>query len=72
MLKNYLKIKEAAELLGVSQLTLRNWDKKGKLPAHRHPLNNYRIYHLVDLERFLEKINKSRPRKLAVKLIDDD
>jgi excisionase family DNA binding protein len=71
MWKNYLRIKEAAEFLGISQLTLRNWDKKGKLAAHRHPLNNYRLYRLADLEKFLEKINKNKPRKLKVKLVED-
>jgi len=71
MWKNYLRIKEAAELLGISELTLRNWDKKGILTAHRHPANNYRLYRLADLEIFLEKIEKSRPRKLRVRLIED-
>jgi len=71
MWKNYLRIKEAAEFLGVSELTLRNWDKAGKLTAHRHPLNNYRLYRRSDLEKFLEKIEKNRPRKLRIKLVED-
>lgn len=71
MWKRYLRIKEAAELLEVSQLTLRNWDKAGKLSAFRHPANNYRLYRIVDLEKFLEKINKNRPKKLKVKLIEE-
>jgi len=33
----YFSIKEAAEILGVSPLTLRNWDKAGKFKAQRHP-----------------------------------
>lgn len=40
---------EAASYLGVSKSTLRNWDKEGKLKAHRHPLNQYRAYDLDDL-----------------------
>lgn len=40
---------EAASYLGVSKATLRNWDKEGKLKAHRHPLNRYRAYDLKDL-----------------------
>src|SRR2546423_15369880 len=35
---------EAASYLGVSKATLRNWDREGKLKAHRHPLNRYRVY----------------------------
>ena len=71
MWKNYLKIKEAAEFLGVSPLTLRNWDKKGKLASYRHPINHYRLYRTADLEKFLEKTEKNRPRKLKVKLVEE-
>ena len=42
MEKKYYTIKQAAKILGVAPLTLRNWDKKGKLKAYRHPANNYR------------------------------
>lgn len=66
-----MRVKEAAEFLGVSELTIRNWDKKGKLPAHRHPANNYRLYRMADLEKITNKIEKNRPRKLKVKLIKD-
>lgn len=34
----------SAELLGVSEQTLRRWDKAGKLRAARHPMNGYRLY----------------------------
>ena len=36
-LKNYITIKEAAAFLGVNPMTLRNWDKQGKLKSRRHP-----------------------------------
>ena len=39
-----LTIKAAAELLGVSEQTLRRWDDAGKLRAKRHPINGYRLY----------------------------
>ncbi len=39
-----LTIKEAAELLGVSEVTLRRWDRSGKFCPHRHPVNGYRCY----------------------------
>lgn len=39
-----LTIKAAAELLGVCEQTLRRWDRGGKLPAKRHPMNGYRLY----------------------------
>ncbi len=52
----YINIKEAAEMLGVSKLTLRNWDKSGKLEAHRHPINNYRVYLKEDLDKLISQI----------------
>ena len=58
--KKYLKIKEVAELFGVTPLTLRNWDKAGKLKAYRHPMNNYRVYKPEDIELFLRKIESGR------------
>ena len=54
--KRYLKIKEVAQILDITPLTLRNWDKSGKLKAYRNPINNYRIYKPEDIELFLRKI----------------
>ena len=54
--KSYLTVKEVADLLGVTPLTLRNWDKSGKLKAYRNPINNYRIYKPGDVELLLRKI----------------
>jgi DNA (cytosine-5)-methyltransferase 1 len=54
---DYLQIKEASELLGVTATTLRNWEKKGKLLSHRHPINKYRLYKREDLEALLQKID---------------
>ena len=42
--KPVLLIAEAAEVLGVSQVTLRRWDASGRFPARRHPINGYRLY----------------------------
>ena len=60
-----MKIREAAELLGVSPSTLRNWGREGKMPTHRHPINGYRLYRRKDLERLLSKVAKSAKRKKA-------
>lgn len=69
----YFSIKEASDILGVSPLTLRNWDKSGKFPAHRHPMNNYRVYKLSALEHIIEDIeggtNKSNAEKKMKKLL---
>lgn len=52
-LDEYLTVKSAAEFLGVSPSTLRNWDRAGKLTPHRHPMNHYRLYRRNELEAVL-------------------
>lgn len=44
VMKEYLTLSEASELIGKSKETLRRWDKEGKLTAVREPLSNYRVY----------------------------
>jgi excisionase family DNA binding protein len=58
-LKSYMRIKEAAEFLGVSQGTLRNWGRNGKISTHRHPINGYRLYRKTDLEALLRQVEGS-------------
>lgn len=64
----YLTIKKASKLLHVTPLTLRNWDKKGVLRPYRHPVNNYRVYRIDQIESFLRKLemskNKTAKRKM--------
>ncbi|OGT10814.1 MAG: hypothetical protein A2X77_00505 [Gammaproteobacteria bacterium GWE2_42_36] len=52
----FITIKEAAAVLHVSKDTLRRWDKAGKLKTKRHPMNNYRIYYLDDLNKVKKAI----------------
>jgi len=54
--KRYFGIKEVAKLLNVTNLTLRNWDKAGKLKAYRNPINNYRLYKPEDIELFIRRL----------------
>ncbi|MEX2145282.1 MAG: MerR family transcriptional regulator [Candidatus Spechtbacterales bacterium] len=58
--KTYYTVGEAAYILGVTPLTLRNWDGNGKLKAKRNPINNYRVYKQSDIERLLRKIDGPR------------
>lgn len=76
----YITIKQASKILGVSSLTLRNWDNNGKLKAHRHPMNNYRVYKIEDLEKVIHEIEvnagmrkstKKEVHKLIVKHLRD-
>ena len=74
-----ITIRKAAEILGVTPLTLRNWDNSGKFEASRHPINNYRVYKLSDIEKLLTEIeaskgkrpNKKQVRKLVVQHLTD-
>jgi len=72
--QRYITIKQAAGMLGVSPLTLRNWDKKGQLVAYRHPINNYRVYKVEDIEKLLNRMEQdpSKPRKLKIDFIEED
>lgn len=63
MEKKYFTIKEAAELLGVTPLTLRNWDKSGKLSASRNPINNYRVYRREDIEDIVGELEFGNTEK---------
>ena len=58
-LESYLRKKQAAEFIGVSESTLRNWERTGKITTYRHPISRYRLYKKVDLEALLKKIEKS-------------
>lgn len=81
MENKYININQAARILGVSTLTLRNWDNSGKFPAGRHPISNYRVYRVKDLEDLLIAMEESqghkRPsreevKKLVVKHLGDE
>ena len=65
-LDSFLTVTEAAEYLGVSPNTIRNWGRDGKIKEHRHPINNYRLFKHVDLDKLLKKANqpakKPKPR----------
>lgn len=55
-INEYLRITEAAQFLGVSNLTLRNWGKQNKIPTYRSPTSGYRLYKKEDLEKILEDL----------------
>lgn len=63
MRNKFIQIKEASEILGVSKLTLRNWDNNGKLRAYRHPISNYRVYRAEDIDNIIRKIETSEKPK---------
>jgi len=61
--QGFLRVKEAAELLGVSPNTVRAWGAAGKIPEYRHPVNHYRLYKRKELEAVLRRLVKATPSK---------
>lgn len=55
-LREYVKVAEAARILGVSQGTVRTWAEAGKIPMQRNPANGYRLFRRDDLLDFLGRI----------------
>ena len=55
-----LTIKQAAEILGVAEVTLRRWDALGKFRAKRHPMNGYRLYAERDVILLRDRIDSGR------------
>jgi excisionase family DNA binding protein len=53
-------ISEAADYLGVFRLTLRNWEKQGKVKSLR-TLGGHRRYRKEELDRILEIMEKAIP-----------
>ena len=62
-LDEYLRIKKAAEYLGVSPNTLRNWGRDGRIIEHRHPVNNYRLFKRRELDQILRKLHLTAIRR---------
>jgi len=54
--KKLLTIRQAAKELGVSPDTLRRWDRAGKLKSTRHPMNNYRLYNIENIQKLKKKL----------------
>lgn len=54
----YLTVHDVAKRLGISTQAVRIWTEKGVLKAARHPVNKYRLYRRVDVERVLTNIEE--------------
>ena len=68
MPKKFLTVNEVARILGITPLTVRNWDQKGKLVAYRNPVNNYRLYKTEDVEIILRQIDQSKEKTRKLKI----
>jgi MerR family transcriptional regulator, copper efflux regulator len=61
-LSDYRRVAEAAECLGVSANTLRNWVNAGKIVAVRHPVNDYRLFKRADLDALLKRVDAAHKK----------
>jgi predicted site-specific integrase-resolvase len=50
----YVSIKDAAKLIGIPEITLRRWSKKGRVPHLLTPTGRL-TYKISDLEEFQKK-----------------
>jgi len=55
--KKYYSLNEVSEILGKSKETLRRWDRDGKFPAVREPMNKYRIYKKEQVNSLLKQLD---------------
>ena len=60
---DYLTVKAACKLLGVSPNTLRSWGAAGKVTEYRHPVNNYRLFRRDELATLRERIRHPETRR---------
>ena len=58
-MEGFVRVKQAASMLGVSPNTIRAWGAVGKVPEYRHPVNNYRLYKFADLKKILRRLEKT-------------
>ena len=61
--EHYLIVEAEQEYLGVSPNTLRNWSRSGRISEYRHPVNNYRLFGVSDLDRLLKKTEQSATKR---------
>lgn len=60
-LKDLVRISAAATTLGVTTQTVRNWAESGRLQCVRHPVNGYRLFDRLELERLLASTSCELP-----------
>lgn len=62
----YYSIGQFAELIGKTEQTLRNWDKKGVLKPHHVTESGYRYYSQEQLNHFLGIQNKTQIQRKVI------
>lgn len=66
--QGFFNINEAAKMVGVSQATIRNWEKNGLIKSKRRD-NNYRVFDFRDIETLKTIKHYSAEKGMTQKLI---
>ena len=56
----FIRIAEAAKMIGITPTTLRTWERKGKIASYRNPINNWRMYKSDEIEKLMERIQPTK------------
>jgi DNA (cytosine-5)-methyltransferase 1 len=67
-MQNLITVHEAAKIIGVSPDTIRRWDKKGLIKAHRSELN-YRVFDINEIKKTHNKFSYSKSGKNNYKIL---
>jgi transcriptional repressor of dcmA and dcmR len=65
-MERLLDVKDAAEFLNVSEMTIRRWTTSGKLRCYRLGGKRERRFHMRELEEFLQGLQSDRLKPLGV------
>jgi excisionase family DNA binding protein len=65
MTKDWISLKEAADIMGVHPSTIRLWSDKGILPVYRTP-GGHRRYRRADVELWVEHVRRDRLQPEAI------
>ena len=68
-MSKFYKIGEFAKMIGVSQVTLREWEKRGLFKPHHKSPTGFRFY---SDEQYEDYVNGKFSDERKVVLIDDD
>lgn len=58
----FLSITEFSEKIGVSESTVRRWDKTDKLKPHHRTVGGHRVYTQEQVDNYLKVFNKKEEK----------
>ena len=66
-LDKYARITETVGYFGVCRNTIRNWGRQEKIQECRNPVNNYRLFKRLELEKALRRVERSAAKMAKAK-----